>query len=185
MSIGSRLKKLREERKISLDDLSDRTGLKIDDIKLIEDSDLIPGLSPLIKIARVMGVRLGTFLDDCENIGPVVSRAGDRTAGNRFGKQNGAAQADLNFHSLAPNKAGRHMEPFFIEIDPGSAEDVQLSTHEGEEFIFVMEGAVDITYGRESIALERGDSIYYDSAVPHHVHSSSPAKILAVVYSPF
>jgi transcriptional regulator with XRE-family HTH domain len=185
MSVGSKLKDLREERKISLEDLAERTGLKTEDITLIEESDLIPGLSPLVKIARVMGVRLGTFMDDCENIGPVISRSGERSQTTRFGKKNGADHGDLSFHSLAPNKAGRHMEPFIIEIEPSSATDIKLSSHEGEEFIFVMEGSVEIDYGKDKISLARGDSIYYDSAVPHHVHSNSPATILAVVYSPF
>lgn len=185
MSVGSKVKNLREERKISQEELSERTGLKIDDIKLIEESNLIPGLSPLVKIARVMGVRLGTFMDDCENIGPVVSRSSQRTQVTRFGKNTGGDKADLSFHSLAPNKAGRHMEPFMIDIEPSSAKNIELSSHEGEEFIFVMEGSLEIIYGKDKISLDKGDSIYYDSAVPHHVHGETAAKILAVVYAPF
>ena len=59
-------------------------------------------------------------------------------------------------------------------------------THEGEEFIMVMEGIMEISYGKNTYLLEEGDSIYYDSIVPHHVHAyeGQAAKILAVVYTP-
>ena len=61
-----------------------------------------------------------------------------------------------------------------------------LSSHEGEEFIMVMEGVMEISYGKHTYLLEEGDSIYYDSIVPHHVHAyeGQAAKILAVVYTP-
>ncbi len=187
MNVGQRIKALREERKISLDDLSERTGLKEKDISRIEEGALIPGLAPLVKISRVMGLRLGTFLDDCENIGPVVTRAGSRTVATRFSGRDRAEEADLTFRSLAHNKAGRHMEPFMIDIEPASSRHVKLSSHEGEEFLFVMGGKVEVQYGKDTTVLEEGDSIYYDSAVPHHVHSAGGegAKILAVVYTPF
>ena len=64
--------------------------------------------------------------------------------------------------------------------------DFVLSSHEGEEFIYVMEGTMEISYGQSSYLLNEGDSIYYDSIVPHHVHAyqGQEAKILAVVYTP-
>ena len=77
------------------------------------------------------------------------------------------------------------MDPFIIDIFPTSQEEVKLSTHEGEEFIYVLEGEVEIIYGKETYELKKGDSIYYESIVAHHVHShNTNAKILAVVYTP-
>jgi quercetin dioxygenase-like cupin family protein len=79
------------------------------------------------------------------------------------------------------------MEPFVIELHPSSAKEIVLSAHEGEEFIFVLAGEVEISYGKETYRLEQGDSIYYDSIVSHNVHckSDTDARILAVVYTPF
>jgi quercetin dioxygenase-like cupin family protein len=57
--------------------------------------------------------------------------------------------------------------------------------HEGEEFIYVLDGEVELRYGGDTITLSAGDSVYYDSIVPHRVSSSAPAKIVAVVYAPF
>ncbi len=63
---------------------------------------------------------------------------------------------------------------------------VSLSSHEGEEFIYVMEGAVEVCHGKKCHLIKAGDSIYYDSIVPHHVHGyqGQAAKILAVIYTP-
>ena len=77
------------------------------------------------------------------------------------------------------------MQPFIVEIK-ANADEYILSAHEGEEFLYVMEGKIEVVYGKEKKQLETGDSIYYDSIVPHHVHAfgDKNAKILAVVYVP-
>ena len=74
-----------------------------------------------------------------------------------------------------------------IDIFPSSEEEIKTSTHEGEEFIYVLEGELEIEYGKEKYLLKEGDSIFYDSIVKHHVHGApgKSAKILAVVYIPF
>ena len=79
------------------------------------------------------------------------------------------------------------MEPFIVDINPSLSSDFVQSSHEGEEFIYVLAGTIEIIYGKTSYTLAEGDSIYYDSVVDHHVHSANelPAKILAVVYAPF
>ena len=79
------------------------------------------------------------------------------------------------------------MEPFVIDINPEDSPEFQLSAHEGEEFIYVMQGEVEIVYGKDTYNLKEGDSIFYDSIVKHHVHGApgKSAKILAVVYIPF
>ena len=79
------------------------------------------------------------------------------------------------------------MEPFIIDINPETTPEYKLSAHEGEEFIYVMEGEVEVEYGKEKYALKAGDSIYYDSIVKHHLHGApgKSAKILALVYIPF
>jgi transcriptional regulator with XRE-family HTH domain len=185
--LGMKIVQLRESRKLSQSDLAERTELPQGLIAQLESGELIPSLSPLIKIARALGVRLGTFLDDEQNIGPVLSRAGERAKVVRFSDKAKASESDLDFYSLASDKSGRHMEPFLIDVYPSSAKQIHLSAHEGEEFIFVLAGEVEISYGKENFLLKEGDSIYYDSVVSHNVHSKGdgPAKILAVVYAPF
>jgi quercetin dioxygenase-like cupin family protein len=78
------------------------------------------------------------------------------------------------------------MEPFIIDIHPSPEESHKLSSHEGEEFIYVLSGEIEIFYGKETLKLNAGDSIYYDSIVPHDVHvaGEKDARIMAVVYAP-
>ncbi|MFO7596159.1 MAG: cupin domain-containing protein, partial [Desulfocurvibacter africanus] len=92
----------------------------------------------------------------------------------------------LRFYSLGKGKADRHMEPFFIEILPESAADKSLSSHEGEEFIVVHKGKLEVVYARQTYVLQAGDSIYLNSVVPHWVgcHGDEPAEIYAVLYFP-
>jgi transcriptional regulator with XRE-family HTH domain len=185
-SLGEKVRSIRESRSMSTEQLAERADVAPELVTQIESGALIPSLSPLIRIARSLGVRLGTFLDDQEHVGPVISRAGEHETVLRFSGRDSPARSDLDFFSVAANKAGRHMEPFLIDIHPGSAQNVRPSTHEGEEFIYVLAGEVEVIYGKETYRLKLGDCIYYDSIVPHHVHATSgtEARVLAVVYAP-
>lgn len=184
--VGEKIKSLRESRSISMEELAQRSGLALEQIERIEGNIDLPSLAPLIKIARVLGVRLGTFLDDQDETGPAICRKAE--AGDSISFSNNAIQSrkHMEYHSLAKAKSDRHMEPFIIDVDATDDIDFVLSSHEGEEFIFVMEGVMEVCYGKNTYLLEAGDSIYYDSIVPHHVHGyqGQAAKILAVVYTP-
>ncbi len=187
--VGSKIKGIRESKNLTIEEISESSGLSVQQIASIENGQNLPSLGPLIKIARALGVRLGTFMDDNDALGPVVTRALDRERDSSISFSNGATDArkHMEYHPLAQQKAGRHMEPFVIDINPTEDHDFQLSAHEGEEFIYVMEGEVEIEYGKEKYVLSQGDSIFYDSIVKHHVHGvpGKSAKILAVVYIPF
>lgn len=187
--IGAKIKSIRESKQLTVEEVSERSGLTIEQIDRIESNIDFPSLAPLIKIARVMGVRLGTFLDDQSELGPVISRKKDSTESNSIGFTNNSIQSrkHMEYHSLSQDKSGRHMEPFLIDIASSKKVDFILSTHEGEEFIYVLDGIVEINYGKNTYILEEGDSIYYDSIVAHHVHAGNDetAKILGVVYTPY
>ena len=187
--VGAKIKGLRETKNLSIDVIAERSGLTVEQIQSIENDVNLPSLGPLIKIARALGVRLGTFMDDNDALGPIVCRAKDREKDSSISFSNGAidARKHMEYHPLAQQKAGRHMEPFVIDINPEENPNFQLSDHEGEEFIYVMQGEVELVYGKETFHLGEGDTIYYDSIVKHHLHGApgKSAKILAVVYIPF
>jgi transcriptional regulator with XRE-family HTH domain len=184
--VGTRIKSLRESQSIDLEEMSARTGLDAEQITRIESDKDLPSLAPLIKIARALGVRLGTFLDDKDESGPVISRKNSREKGFSFSTNQTASRTHMDYYSLSADKSGRHMEPFIIRVAPKEKAGFQLSSHEGEEFIFCLEGAIEVIYGEESHILGEGDSIYYDSIVAHHVHAADAegATVLAVVYMP-
>ena len=189
LTLGERIAEIRKTYSISREDLSVRSGVAADLVAKIEDDGHIPDLAPLIKISRGLGVRLGTLLDDHEQLGPVICRAGEAVDAARFktGLPDSAADAGrhgMSFNALAADKTGRHMEPFIVTIEPDAQQ--EKSAHEGEEFIFVLEGSLSLEYGTLRDTLKTGDSVYYDSIVPHRVFSadSNTVKILAVVYTP-
>jgi transcriptional regulator with XRE-family HTH domain len=178
---------MRESKQIGLDEMAERTGLNREQINRIEEGEDLPSLAPMVKIARVLGVRLGTFLDDQDALGPVVSRKTNYKESVSFSTNQATSHTHMDYFSLSADKSGRHMEPFFIRVAPREENaSFQLSSHEGEEFIYCLEGIIEIIYGNDTYILEDGDSIYYDSIVTHHVHAadSKGATILGVVYTP-
>jgi transcriptional regulator with XRE-family HTH domain len=185
--IGAKIKTIRNNRKLTKEELAERCGFSLNMVEKLESGESIPSLGHLIKVARTLGVRLGTFLDDLEKLGPVISRKGESRTGANFSTSNNETGSGLTFHALAGDKSGRHFEPFLIDVAASKASPTKLSAHEGEEFIYVLTGEIEISYSNETYILKEGDSIYYDSVVDHHVHSANghPAKILAVVYAPF
>ena len=190
---GERITELRKTYSISRETLAERSGISEELIAKIEDEGHIPDLAPLIKISRALGVRLGTLLDDNEKLGPVITRAGETAASVRFTtglpetKKESSAEEEhkgLSFKALAADKNGRHMEPFIVDIEPEAIQ--EKSAHEGEEFIHILSGNLKLEYGTVCETLKAGDSVYYDSIVPHRVISADarPVRILAVIYTP-
>lgn len=182
-SIGSKIRSLREIKNISIEDMAQKSGLSAQYLSIIEDNVQVPTIGELIKIVRVLGVRVGTVLDDFSNDGPVISRAKE-LQDNQVMRGKEATGGQMSYYSLSSQKQDRHMETYIVNLH--MSEDKQLSSHEGEEFMYVLEGEVEVRYGRDVHVLSVGDTIYYDSIVPHLVlpRSSEGAKVLAVVYIP-
>jgi transcriptional regulator with XRE-family HTH domain len=185
--IGGKITTLRESLGLSQDELAERCDCDVATIAGLEDGQLAPSLAPLIKITRALGVRLGTLLDDDTQVGPVVTRWDQADKVARLKSLETSSDAGvLDFFSLAEGKATRHMEPFMIAVNPAKPGSHALSSHEGEEFVHVLDGGIEVEYGKDVHVLGPGDSIYYDSIVPHQLRArgDAPARILAVVYTP-
>ncbi len=183
--VAQRVRAFMEKKGFSTDDLAARTGLQPDFITSILSENTYPSLGPLLKIARVLGVRLGTFLDDQISLDPLVIRKSDRHEDLEMLRARNTS-VSLKFHSLGRGKTDRHMEPFFIELLPEPDRNHPLSSHEGEEFIVVISGQIEVVYGQKRYVLSDGDSIYYNSIVPHDVSCTGDEKasMYAVLYIP-
>ena len=184
--LGTKIKGLRESLNLTVEDLASASGIDAPQITMIENDEVSPAISTLIKISRRMGVRLGTLLDGTEASSPVVTSAEEMSPTINSAKP--GKSSHLDFYSLAGRKLDRNMEPFFIHIhfaDPSDKKN--WSSHEGEEFIYVLEGTIEVYYGKEKHTVKAGESIYYDSIVPHCVTApaqSDAAKAIAVTYTP-
>lgn len=182
-AIGSKIRSLREMKNISIEQMAQKSGLNTQYLNVIEENVQVPTIGELIKIVRVLGVRVGTVLDDFSNDGPVISRAKELQDSPVLRGKDGST-SQMSYYSLSSQKQDRHMETYIVNLHV--SEEKQLSSHEGEEFMYVLEGEVEVRYGKDVYILSKGDTIYYDSIVPHLVlpRTAEGAKVLAVVYIP-
>jgi transcriptional regulator with XRE-family HTH domain len=182
MKVGERIRTYRERLQLSVDALAEASGVNANIIAAIEEGEAYPALGILVKLSRALGQRLGTFMDDQFKPDPVIVAAADRT----FEKVSHTADMadDLRYAPLGRGKTDRHMEPFFIDVAAGSSS--PLSSHEGEEFLFVLTGQALLFYGKEEHILKTGDSVYYNSLVPHAVRSyrDTASTLVATVFMP-
>jgi transcriptional regulator with XRE-family HTH domain len=183
--IGEKISALRVLKKIESADLANKAGLSLQQLNMIESGKSIPSLGVLIRITRSLGIRIGTLLDDTIKEGPAIVRASEHQSTLSFSTNQNENREHLTFFSMAPNKAGRHMEPFIVDIAPDNKKEPVKSSHEGEEFLYVLEGEVTVYYGNDEIELKKGDSVYLDSVVNHLVTTKADkARILGIVYVP-
>jgi transcriptional regulator with XRE-family HTH domain len=178
--LGKRVRTYREKLGLTAEELATNTGLSLNLIDDIENGITYPPIGSMIKISRALGQRVGTFMDDQFIKDPLIVRLGEReeeTSSHR------GAGGHYHYYPLGKGKTDRHMEPLFISIEADKNED--MSSHEGEEFIIVVSGKVKLVYGKEMHTLSAGDSVYYNSLVPHYLGSfEGPAEIFAVIYTP-
>ena len=186
--LGRKITTLRTAHHLSAQDLADRCQCDVEVIEKLEAGEVPPSLAPLIKITRALGVRLGTLMDDDEAFGPAYIDGDQMAEVERVKALQTASDAgDLSYFSLAAGRPSRHMDPFVITVTPSGETTHKLDSHEGEEWLYGREGCIEIEYGNEVFVLHPGESIYYDSIVPHQVraHDGQNAKFLACVYTPF
>lgn len=186
-TIGSRIRAFRTARGLSPAELAQTAGLTEEFLLGLENDGVYPAIGPLHKIARALDLRLGTFLDDQVGQDPIITRS-DRHPGGDPALHRGTMPApSYSYHALGKGKSDRNMEPLLITIQPAPADrEHKPSSHQGEEFIYVLEGVLIVEYGRERHELHPGDTIYYNSIVPHYVTAGDdrPVRILAVTYNP-
>jgi transcriptional regulator with XRE-family HTH domain len=181
-SPGERIRRIREERGLSIKDLGSRTGIDIAVLKRIESSETIPALGQLVRLGRALDMKMGYFISPGIDKPVTVVHKDERRPVSRHGEAK-SMLCGYSYESLAPEKADRLMEPFIVTLVPTETE--EFSTHAGEEFLYVLEGQIKVQVGDRADFLKPGDAAYYDSSEPHFVRcaGTAPAQILAVLYT--
>ena len=182
MKVSERIRTFRERLNMTVEALAEASGINANVIAAIEAGEAYPALGVLVRLSRALGQRLGTFMDDQQVTDPVVVRAEDRAA--KAAPHKGSGTEGLRYSPLGRGKSDRHMEPFFIDVDAGC--NAPVSSHEGEEFLFILSGEALLVYGNEEHILRAGDSVYYNSLVPHAVRATADqnATLVATVFMP-
>jgi transcriptional regulator with XRE-family HTH domain len=183
LDLGNQVRKLRNERSLTLQDLAGLTGLSKPNLSQIENNLVTPPIATLLKIATALGVPIGYFFQESpQQINMIVVRKEDR-----YGVAKGPhiSHIGYQYEPLAYPKIDKSMEPFIVEMEEREASDIVFNNHRGEEFLFVLRGSLEFCYGDDSVTLEEGDSLYFDSIVPHGYRGiGGPAKTLVVIYRP-
>ena len=178
--IGQRIKAIRQAKGISLDELSHMTGFEVAFLASIEDCKIQPQLGIAIKLSKALDSAFGRLVSGVGEKLYAITRKGEQKIVSRSTSLKGKKQA-YTYRSLAPEVKGRHMESLIVQLE--EAPDDERSVHDGEEFIYVLDGAVSLDIGDDHFDLEPGDSAYYLSTTPHLIAAASgKATILAVLY---
>jgi quercetin dioxygenase-like cupin family protein len=180
-AIGCRVQRLRRDKGLSLEDLSHLTGFEVDLLQRIENDEIQPQLGTIIRLSKALDRSLARLVSGGQGGKRYsLTRRGESKPISRSTTAKGQ-RAAYTYMSLAPEVDGRHMEALLVELAPNP--DDSTSVHDGEEFIYVLEGRVGLKLGDETFTLEPGDSIYYLSTVPHVLTAiDKSAVILAVIY---
>ena len=177
VQLAQRIRALRGERKLTLEQVAERANLTKSVLSKVENFRVTPSLPALSKIAEALGVTVAELVDGLdEKPHMVVVRKDERLAVERD-----RPDSRILYEALAHKRQDKLMEPFLLEVPSGIARSTRLA-HEGEEFIMILEGAVDYEYGEEQVRLEQGDCMYAEGSVEHTMNNpnDSPARVLVV-----
>lgn len=179
-AIGNKIKMLRESKGITLSSLANMTGFDEALLSDIEKQDVQPQLGTVIRLSKALDSAFGKVISgEGDKPFSVTRKADQKTIQRSTGKK--GKQHLYSYKSLAEDVQGRHMEAFIVTLEE-NPEGIK-NFHDGEEFIYVLEGPVAAQIGEDRVELAPGDSIYYHSATPHLIAAQKgTATILAVIY---
>ncbi|MFP4158680.1 MAG: helix-turn-helix domain-containing protein [Desulfobacterales bacterium] len=178
-AIGDRIRSIREEKKISHEEMANLTGFDVDTLTRIEANEIQPQLGTLVKLSKALDSAFSRLVSGVGSSVYSVTRKHERKPVSR--STSPAGKKLYTYKSLAPEVHGRHMEALIVDLEENPEQ--ETSVHEGEEFIFVLEGTVVAKIDKDVFELEPGDSVYYLSTTSHMVAAKQgSARILAVLY---
>lgn len=180
--VGERIRKLREAQDMSLEQVCKLTGIDAARLRAYEDGTAVPAIGAVIQLSRVLGSKMEGLLHGGGTVSEALTIC---RSGESLGGEQGDTEQSYAYQSLTrPGTAGHLMEPFLLSFDPSVPPGVPI-THDGQEFVYVVEGAIELFYDGRTYRLEQGDSAYLSSSLPHTFHGLGErvAKMLAVVSS--
>src|SRR5210317_214774 len=154
--IGQRIRKIREEKGLSLEELSKLTGFDVQFLSNLEKNEAQPQLGTVIKLSKALDSAFGRLVSGVGEKLYSITRKNERRTVSRSTSKKSKRQL-YTYKSLAPEVKGRHMESLIVQLEEDP--DKEISVHEGEEFIFVLDGVVEMGIGEDNFELEPGDSI--------------------------
>jgi transcriptional regulator with XRE-family HTH domain len=184
MKLGEKIRGLRQEQRLTLQALADVTGLSKPLLSQIENDQVTPPIATLLKIAKGLKVGIHYFFEEGGDRQKFVLTRGEQSAGSLRRPGKDVIQGYL-YKPLAPGLRQKKVEPFLVEFEKRAWDDSLFYSHEGVEFLYILEGQLEFHYADEVMTLFPGDSIYYESSEPHGYVSvgETRARAVAVLYT--
>ena len=177
--VGTKLRQLRLRKKVSLVDLGKHTGLSPSLISQLENGKMIPTLPTLARIAMVFDVGLEHFFGDKRSRKMFsIVRADERM---RFPERADAPSPSYFFECLAFASQGKDLQAYVAEFPALPTGSVTEHFHEGSEFLFMLDGTLNIRFQGFDHVLKEGDSLHMDSSEPHSYRGTGATGARAIV----
>ncbi|MCF6247052.1 MAG: cupin domain-containing protein [Desulfobacula sp.] len=172
--IGKRIRRARLGKKISLDMMANETGLSKEMIKKIEGGKQRPSVGTLLQISRTLHIDSSFLLKEQDDTIAARSKAYTQRTDN------------YAYTPLTPGAQNKHLKAFRIVVEAQSSHDGVGFQHEGEEFVYVLAGDVEVQVGDHINSLKEGDSLHFNSGVKHDLRNTGEksAELIVVVYAP-
>jgi transcriptional regulator with XRE-family HTH domain len=185
LNLGQKIKNLRQRRGMSLERVAEKANLSEPLLSQIEGEIVAPPVATLLKISKALGVNIGYFFQEqgTEKHAVIVPKNERRKVFRRIHED--PSKVGYYYESLAYPKAEKHMEPFHVTFEVKKKEDLLFFNHKGEEFIYVLDGQLEFNYENETHSLSAGDSLYFDSSIPHAFRAvgKKNAAAIDVIYA--
>jgi transcriptional regulator with XRE-family HTH domain len=175
VNLGERLRDVRSRVGISVRTLASRAEFSPSFISQVELGQVSPSVASLERIAAALGVTLGELFSELEPRGAAVVRAGER-------QRLASSWSRAEIEPLGPLRSGSRLEPVMITIAPGGRSGRYAHSRPGEEFAIVFDGEVTLTLGAETLILQRGDAVTFQTDDVRHWENTGlePVRLVTV-----
>jgi len=172
-TIGDKIRSVRTEKGMTLDQLANETGCSIETLEGIENNQLTPPVGNILQISKALSLDSGYLFKESQKKHPRVEAYEKRTA-------------NYAYTNLTPGTEKKHLKAFIVTLDPLADHEGVGFQHEGEEFNYVLDGEVAVTVGEHVNYLKQGDALHFNAGIRHNLKNSSDqiARLLVVIYTP-
>ena len=172
--VGVNIKRLREEQGLTLRALASKLGISASFLSQVESGKASPSLSTLKNISDALATTIGNLIGEGQKVedNPII-KSSDRKHVQEIGK-------GINLYLLTSRDANKQMEPLLFKLKEGATSGARSYKHFGQEFVLVLKGSIEITLNDMTYVLKKGDSIYFNSSVPHAFKNISKEEAEAV-----
>ena len=173
-TVGKKIKAARTKKKLTLDAVANETGFSVETLKRIEAGKKIPPVGALLQISRALEIDSALLLKEQE------AKLTDRIRAYTQRTENYA------YETLTPGAENKHLKAFRVFIETGKVHEGVSYQHEGEEFVYVLDGSIEVMVGDHANRLKTGESLHFNSGIRHKLTNTGKkkAELLVVLYNP-